>query len=189
MVPGLKLHQVAPSSLSTSYCAALAKFPYRSLVGSLLYVAISTHPDISYAVQQLSQFLDCFSFEHWNAAVHMVCYLKGTQDLQLHLGGKTLGLVGYSDSDYGNCLDMRRSVGGYAFSLGSSIVSWNAKKQKTVAAFTCEAEYIAAFNAAKENTWMHSLFAEINFSIDMPTTIHCGNNAAICLLEGPLLHE
>jgi hypothetical protein len=62
-------------------------------------------------------------------------------------------------------------------------------KKKTVAASTCEAEYVAAFNAAKKNTWMCSLFAEINFSIQTPTTIHCDNNAAICLSEDPLLHE
>jgi hypothetical protein len=150
MVPGLKLRCVTPSSLSDSDRHALSKFPYCSLIGSLLYLAVSTWPDISYAIQQLSQFLDCFSFEHWNAAIHVVHYLKGTWNIRLQLGGlNALSLVGYNDSDYANCPDTRRSVGGYAFSLGSGIVSWNARKQKTVAASSCEAEYIAAFNAAK----------------------------------------
>jgi hypothetical protein len=63
------------------------------------------------------------------------------------------------------------------------------KKQKREAASTCEAEYMVAFNAAKENTWMHSLFEEINFPITKLTTIHCNNNAAIYLSENPLLHE
>jgi hypothetical protein len=100
MAPGLKLHCQASSSISDSDCHTLSKLPYRSLIGSLLYLAICTHPDISYAVQQLSQFLDCFSFVHWNAAVRVVRYLKGTRKLQLCLGGlKAVQLVGYCDSD------------------------------------------------------------------------------------------
>jgi hypothetical protein len=78
---------------------------------------------------------------------------------------------------------------GYAFSLGSGIVSWNARKQKTMAASSCEAEYVAAFNVAKENSWLRALFQEISFAFPKPTTIDCDNNAAICLSEDPLLHE
>jgi hypothetical protein len=127
MTPGLKLCRILHSSLSASDHQVLTKFPYCSLVGSLLYLAVCTHPDISYTVQQLSQFLDSFSYEHWHAAVHVVHYLKGTQNLHLHLDGShVINLVGYSDSDWANCPDTHRSVGGYAFSLGSGIVSWNA---------------------------------------------------------------
>jgi hypothetical protein len=72
MVTGLKLHHVPPTSLSDAACHDLAKLLYQCLVGSLLYLAISSWPDISYAVQQLSQFWDCFSFEHWHAAIHII---------------------------------------------------------------------------------------------------------------------
>jgi hypothetical protein len=108
MAPGLKLRRPDLSILSVLDRAALAKLPYRSLVGQLLYVAIGTRPDIAYAVQQLSQFLDCFSFKHWNAAIRVVRYLKGTRALRLRLGGSNaLSLNGYTDSDYANCLDTR----------------------------------------------------------------------------------
>jgi hypothetical protein len=80
-------------------------------------------------------------------------------------------------------------VGGYAFSLGSGIISWNARKQKIVAASSCEAEYVTAFNAARENSWLCALFQEIGFTFTKPTIIHCDNNAAICLSEDPLLHK
>jgi hypothetical protein len=176
MAPGLKLRRTDLSSLTDDDCHTLSKLPYRSLVGSLLYLAVSSRPDISYAVQQLSQYLDCYSYAHWNAAVRVVRYLKGTRSLRLHLGGShDLNLTGYSDSDWANCLDTRRSVGGYAFSLGSGIVSWNARKQKTVAASSCEAEYVAAFNAAKENSWLRALFHEIGFTFSKPTVIRCDN--------------
>jgi hypothetical protein len=190
IAPGLKLRRVDLATLSETDRHTLSKLPYRSLVSSLLYLAVSSRPDISYAVQQLSQYLDCFTFAHWNATIRVVRYLKGTRSLRLHLGGShDLTLTGYTDSDWANCLDTRRSVGGYAFSLGSGIVSWNARKQKTVAASSCEAEYVAAFNAAKENSWLWALFHEIGFTFPKPTIIRYDNNAAICLSEDPLLHE
>jgi hypothetical protein len=190
MVPGLKLRRIIKSSLSTTDQDNLSKLPYRSLVGSLLYIAISTRPDISYAVQQLSQFLDSFSYEHWNAAIRVVRYLKGSRNVKLHLGGSNdMTLIGYSDSDWANCPDTRRSVGGFTFSLGSGVVSWSARKQKTVAVSSCEAEYVAAFNAAKENSWLRTLLQNIGHPHSGPTTIHCDNNAAICLSEDPLLHD
>lgn len=59
----------------------LEKIPYQELIGSLLYLAICTRPDISYAVSYLSQFNTCFSSIHWTAAKRVLRYLKGTIDL------------------------------------------------------------------------------------------------------------
>jgi hypothetical protein len=56
----------------------VAHLPYRQLVGSLMYIAVGTRPDIAHAVQQLNQFNDCFGRVHWNHAKHVVRYLKGT---------------------------------------------------------------------------------------------------------------
>ena len=52
--------------------------PYRSLVGSLLYVATGTRPDIAFAVCQLSRHLEKPSEEHWNTAIRVLRYLKST---------------------------------------------------------------------------------------------------------------
>jgi transposase InsO family protein len=87
MDSGLKLRRPDRTKFTPEELAELAKLPYRSLVGCLLYLAIASRLDITYAVQQLSQFLDCYSFAHWNAAIRVVRYLKGTRDLQLVLGG------------------------------------------------------------------------------------------------------
>ena len=190
MSPGLKLRRANPDTLSTDDRLSLSRLPYRSLVGSLLYLAICSRPDIAYAVQQLSQFLDFFSFAHWHAAIRVVRYLKGTRHLRLRLGGTNgLRLLGYSDSDFTNCPDTRRSVGGYSFSLGSGVISWSAKKQKTVTTSSCEAEYVAAYGAAKENAWLCTLLKEIDIISSEPTTIFCDNNATICLSQDPLHHE
>jgi hypothetical protein len=186
----LKLRRTDRSSLSKSELDALLKLPYRSLVGCLLYLAISTRPDISYAVQQLSQYLDTYSTSHWTAAIRIVRYLKGTRNLKLCLGGlNNVILTGYTDSDWANCLDTRRSIGGYTFTLGSGAISWTSKKQKTVAASSCEAEYIAAFETVKEATWLRALLDGINMPPNVATTVFCDNNAAIQLSEDPLLHS
>ncbi|KDR64927.1 hypothetical protein GALMADRAFT_82513, partial [Galerina marginata CBS 339.88] len=84
-------------------------------------------PDISYAVQQLSQFLDAYTYMHWYAAVWVVQYLKGTRTMKLRLGEKDpIPLTGFTNSDWENCLDTRRSVGGYTFTLRLGVISWNA---------------------------------------------------------------
>ena len=117
-------------------------------------------------------------------------YLSGTQQLKLRLGGTNqISLLGFTDSDWANCFNTRRSVGGHAYTLGSGIVSWQARKQKTVAASSCEAEYTAAFEASKEGIWLRTLLNGINYATTEPTTICCDNNAAINLSEDPALHN
>ena len=189
MDPGLKLSQPDHSTLSDEEKSELAKLPYRSLVGGLIYLAIGTRADIAYAVQQLSQFLNCYSFVHWNAAIHVLRYLKGTRIFRLVLGGtNNVQLLGFSDSNWANCPDSRRSISGYTFSLGSGVTSWSARKQKMVAASSCEAEYMAAFEATKEALWLRQLLNGIGISPPTATPIMCDNNAARAISEDPLLH-
>jgi hypothetical protein len=163
--------------------------PYRSLVGSLMYIAIGTRPDIAFAVQQLCKFLDCYGTAHWEAAKRVVRYLKGTRDLTLTLGGDyTARLLGYTDSDLAGCPDTRRSVSGYCCTLGGGIVTWSARQQKTVSLSTCEAEYVAASEAASEITWLRSLLLEIDFSQLSATPLLCDNNGSIILTEDSSFH-
>jgi Reverse transcriptase (RNA-dependent DNA polymerase) len=189
MDPGLKLHRPDKSLLSKQDAERLTKIPYRSLVGCLIYLAVGTRPDISYAVQQLSQFLDNYSNTHWTAAVRVVRYLKGTRDLELTLGGANpIKIMGFTDSDWANCPDTRRSVGGYLFTLGSGPISWQSRRQRTVATSSCEAEYTAAFEASKEAIWLRTLLSSIGFSPTSSTDLLCDNNATITLSEDPAFH-
>ena len=127
MDPGLKLRRANYKKLMREEIDQISKLPYRSLVGCLLYLSIGTRPDITYSVQQLSQFLDCYTYAHWNAALRVVRYLSGMHDFKLHLGGDNpISLLGFTDSDWANCLDTRRSIGGRAYTLGSGVISWQA---------------------------------------------------------------
>jgi hypothetical protein len=163
---------------------------YRQLVGVLMYLAISTRPDIMHAISTLSRFNSGHGDVHWKAALHVVRYLKGTRDYELELGGsKEAELIGYTDSDYANCPDTRRLVSGYCFSLGSGIVSWMSKKQATTATSSTEAEYMAACSATKEAVWIRNLLHCLNQEQRDPTVIFIDNNGARILTEDPSFHQ
>ncbi|KAK4382735.1 Retrovirus-related Pol polyprotein from transposon RE2 [Sesamum angolense] len=105
---------------------------YRRLIGRLLYLGF-TRPDISFAVQQLSQFLQAPRTSHWDAALHVLRYLKGTPSTGLFFSSSSSSqLTAYSDASWASCLDSRRSITGYCIFLGTSLVSWKTKKQATV---------------------------------------------------------
>lgn len=188
MDPGLKLSRdQCPSTPEER--AAMVNVPYRALVGSLNYVAVGTRPDISYAVQQLAQFLDSYGPVHWEAAKRVVRYLRGTRTLSLRLGGPRVAhLVGFSDSDWARCVDTRRSVGGYCFSLGSGVISWCARKQPTVSDSSTEAEYIAAAEAAKEAVWLRSLLEFVDLRQPKASPLLLDNSGAIVLSGDPSFH-
>jgi hypothetical protein len=132
-------------------CPDKVALPYHLLVGSLMYLAVGTCPDISYSVSKLIQFLNCHHKIHWDAAVHVVCYLNGTQTLSLILGGNLgIELARFSDSSYANCLDTRQSYMEYCFSLSRAVFSWSSWKQKTVACSTCDAKYITVSESCYE---------------------------------------
>ena len=114
---------------------------YGSLVGALLFLAVCTRPDISFAVGVLSKFVSKPQKQHWEAALNLVGYLKKTSNLGVVLGKVGNGdLCGYADSDWGNDVEDRKSVSGGIIYWGSSVVSWRSKKQQMVSLSTAEAE-------------------------------------------------
>ncbi len=103
-------------------------YPYREVVGSLMYLMICTRPDIAFAVGKLSRHLNSHGPAHHAAAQQVLRYLKGTQDLGItfHRSAE-LKLVGYSDSDWAFDKENRRSTTGYIFKLAGGPVSWKSK--------------------------------------------------------------
>jgi len=191
MVVGAKLKRPNKSIPVPAHVAAWAAHtPYRELVGSLNYLAVATRPDISYAVGRLASYLDCYQEEHWNAALRVLRYVKGTRLLVLTLGGSSSpSLLGYADSDYANCPETSRSVSGYCYSLGSGMFSWSSKKQKHTTDSTCYAEYVALHHAGKELIFLRELLEGLGFPMPHSTALHCDNDAARQLTEDPSNHN
>lgn len=163
-------------------------FNYQTAIGSLMYAALGTRPDISFAVQHLSQFSSRPSKAHWTAVKRVFRYLKGTPDTGLIFSASNEFLLkGFCDADWGANLADRRSVTGYLFLLGGPI-SWSSKKQPTVALSSMEAEYMAISHAAREAIWLRNLISELGLSIAEPTEINVDNQAAISFANDEAIH-
>ncbi|KAD3641247.1 hypothetical protein E3N88_30471 [Mikania micrantha] len=135
---------------------------YRSLVGALKYLTI-TRPDISYAVNQVSQFSQAPTITHYKCVKRILRYLKGTMTYGLIFTKPTrTHLCGYSDADWARCIETRRSTYGYSIFFGGNLVSWSAKKQPTVSRSSCESEYRAMANTAAEIIWITHLLRELH---------------------------
>lgn len=162
--------------------------PYQSLIGSLMYLATSTRPDISHAVSALSQFNSQYTQEHWNAAKRLLRYLKGTQNHGLQFSRTGKPLVGYVDADWANCPDDRRSYTGYMFKLAGAAVNWESRKQRTVALSSTEAEYMAMSEATKEAIYWCNFLKEIGIE-SSPIVLFNDNRGAGELAKNPVFHS
>lgn len=158
--------------------------PYQEGVGSLLYVAQCTRPDIAFSVNDVSRFNSNFGNAHWNAVKRIMRYLKGTIDLKLKFTyGISNDICGYSDADWASDIDKRRSCTGFLFTLSGGAITWMSKRQATIALSTTEAEYMALSAATQEALWLRQLYTELDNGNVKPILIHCDNQGAIKLAE------
>ena len=134
----------------------MSKIPYSYAVSSFVYAMICTRPDISQAVSLVNP-----GREHWKALQCIFRFLQGMKNTCLHFGKSTSEVIGYVETDYDGDLDKRRSVSGYLFTFGGTIISLNASLQPTIALSTTEAEYMEITLAVKEGIWMKGFFNEL----------------------------
>src|ERR1700678_4784584 len=122
--------------------------PYIRLVRSTVD---SPRPDISFAVQHLSQFMSNPGPAHWTAVKRVFRYLNGTRSLGItfHKGGEVKPLA-YSDADWGSDQNDRKSISGYIFIMSAGPISWQSKKQPMIALSSMEAEYMAESLATRQ---------------------------------------
>ncbi|KAJ0520890.1 putative RNA-directed DNA polymerase [Helianthus annuus] len=121
-----------PLSTNVSFVSAGTPFSnpthYRSIVGALQYLTI-TRPDLSYAVNQVSQFLQAPTIDHFQEVKRILRYLKGTVSYGLHYNQvQSPSIIGYSDADRARCLETRRSTFGYSVEISSLGVLRNKQK-------------------------------------------------------------
>jgi len=113
---------------------------------------------------------------HWNAAKSLLRYLQGTIDYGIiYTDSSDVRLAGFADSNWAGNVDDPRSITGYAFSLGSGVITWSSKKQKIVSLSSIEAEYQAMCAATCEAVWLRKLFQDVGEEQTVATTIICDN--------------
>ena len=160
---------------------------YRSVVGALQYITI-TRPDLSYAVNQVCQFMHSPKTTHWLAVKRILRYLKGTYNHGLLYKPGNAQLIAYSDADYAGNPDTRHSTCGFCVYLGSNLVSWSSKKQKTVSRSSAEAKYRQLAYTAAELSWLRSLYKDLHLHLVQPI-IWCDNISSIALASNPVFHS
>lgn len=162
--------------------------PYQRLIGSLMYLAVLTRPDIAYAVSFLSQFNNCYSEIHWNCAKRILRYLKGTKSYVLKFTKDNCELEGYADADWASNVNDRKSYTGFIFKLSGAAVAWESCKQRTVALSSTEAEYMALSEASKEAIYLRNLLSEL-LDKECCVTIFNDNQSAQKLALNPIFHK
>ena len=161
-------------------------FPFQELVGCLMYLAVSTRPDIGYITNCLARYVTSTGSNHVAAGKRVLRYLQGTKHYGITLGRLADTLIeGFCDANYGNCEQSRRSTTGYVFTCYGSLISWQTKLQTTVAVSTTEAEYMAASAAAKEALYLRKILNDIGFGPQC-ININCDNQGAVNLTKNAL---
>ena len=162
---------------------------YRRLVGRLIYLAV-TRPDLAYSVHILSQFMQEPRIEHWEAALRVVRYLKGTPGQGILLRADSdLSLQGWCDSDWAACPVTRRSLSGWLVFLGQSPISWKTKKQHTVSRSSAEAEYRAMAAVTCELKWLKGLLLSLGVHHPKAIKLFCDSQSALHMAKNPVFHE
>jgi hypothetical protein len=162
---------------------------YQVIVESLMYAALATRADISYAVAALCRYNSRPCTSHMTAAMRVLHYFKATADFRLHFNGNgsgngngnsnrngngmgnvngngNYGVVGFTDSDWASDSTDRKSQGGHVFltCYDGGAISWQSRKQDLIALSTLEAEYIACSDASREARWLLQLQRDIHAS-------------------------
>lgn len=175
------------------------------IVGTLMYAAISTRPNIVHAVYYLAAHMVDPRKLHMDAAERVLRYLAGTRGLGLVrlFGSRNDGfsdsrghtrleidVCAYADADWANDKSDRRSITGWVAKINGDPISWAAKKQRTVALSTCEAELYAEAEAIREVLWLRGLVKELGLRTADDKNGHaeehdpnfCPINLSFCLL-------
>jgi hypothetical protein len=165
------------------YSKAVDPVEYQSMVGSLIYAAIATRPDIAPAVGTLAKFNSFPNEAHLTAVKRVFRYLKGTVKLHLQYEASDKYMEGYSEADSYD----RGSTSGNVFVMSYGAISLASQKQPTVALSTAEAEYIALCFATQESVWLRQLSKDLQINCSSPTTINEDNQGTIAMSKNPVL--
>jgi hypothetical protein len=133
---------------------------------------MNTRPNIAFAVARLAQYIIKLNSQCWAALKRLIRYLKGTRTKSIVYGiqpnpaiinnDAACHIKGYTDSDWADDISTYKSTSGYLFLDAETPIAWGSNKQPIVALSTCEAEYVAVSDAAREATWLRNLLAEID---------------------------
>lgn len=161
---------------------------FRSTLGALQYICY-TRPDITFAVNRLSQFMHQPRIIHWKCVKRVLQYLSGTIHFGLFIKPISQFVVqGFADVDWGNDHENQRSTSGICVYLDSNPIIWLSQKQQVVSRSSTEAEYRSVADAITEVMWLMALLHELHVPVTGVPSIWCDNTCAVSLAANPVLY-
>jgi len=166
---------------------------YQSVIGSLLYSMLGTHPDLAFTVTQMVKFTHNPLEKHLLKTRHILCYLASTRKYTLIYDGRSdTGLYAYCNSSYGDDrsdADHRcRSMQGYFFSLANTSVKWHSKMQTLISTSSTMAEYLALSDCSCDCAWYKILFGELGKPMPY-IPIYGDSHGAIFNAQNPVMQK
>ncbi|RMZ74983.1 hypothetical protein DV736_g6713, partial [Chaetothyriales sp. CBS 134916] len=160
---------------------------YQRKVGSIMYAAVITRPDIARTAALLSTFLTNPSQDHQAAANRCIQYLFGTRRRGILYDGELPAtLAVYTDASFADSIPDRKSSQGYLMKLCGGPIAWKSGKQDTITTSSTEAELLALTAASKEAIATIRLFNQIQFDPADKLCIWCDNLQTIRLVNSEL---
>jgi len=156
--------------------------PYASIIGSLMCDQTCTRPDISFAVDMLGRYQSNPGLENWKAAKKVLRYLQGKKNHMLaYKKFDHIEVISYTDSDFVNCMNTRKSIFGYVYLLVGGAISWKSVKQSVIVASTMKVEFIACFEATIQANWLRKFILELEVadSVAKSLKFYCDNSAVV----------
>jgi len=160
---------------------------YRSAIGSLLYLATNTRPDIAVSTSILARKVSQPCQSDWTEVKRVYRYLKETINKRLRLGDscdqEPTQLIGYADANWGGDRSDRKSNTGYFLTWNGGTISWASRKQDCVALSSTESEYIAVAEATQDAIWTERLLSDLHEPTKEATLIYEDNQSCIKLID------
>ena len=162
---------------------------YRSMIGNLLYLTVS-RPNITFSVGVCAQFQAAPKESHLTVIQRIIRYVNGIFDYGIWNSKEDSNkcLAGYSDADWAECIDDRKSTSSDCFYLDNNLVSWISKKQNLVSLSMAEAEYIIAGSCYMQLLPMKKLLHDYGITQDTMCVL-CDNTSAINLSKNPVQYS
>lgn len=157
----------------------------RKIIGSIMYAALATRPDLCKSISILSRFQSKANENLYKSLKRVLRYIQGTIKLKLCFKPNGNILTGFVDSDWGGDTTDRKSTTGFVFKMFDCTISWTSKKQQNVSISSTESEYVALSLAVTEACWLRKLLLDFKLEVNEPIQINEDNRAAICLANSP----
>jgi hypothetical protein len=165
--------------------------PYRSAIGSMMYLVNAIRVDAIFATNREARFMDNPGLEHWEAVQHTLKYIASHPHAKIQYSsnipeGHKNVLIAYVDVNWEKHSDDCRSTTGWIIFFNGGPIAWCCAKQKSASGSSAESEYKAVYDVVTEIIWLRHLLIDMGYPLDTPTVIYEDSQSCIKFADNPI---